>query len=233
MLARTRQSEWMDAPDADNAQLARSLRFIERVNRWLGYTRATLGHLERLTRDWQAGERMSVLDVATGSADVPRAMLQWAARKGIELHVTGVDRHPATLALADQARPDRLELLQGDALALPFADGAFDYVTCSMFLHHLSDEDAVVTLKEMHRVARRGIIVADLLRTRAARFWIWLFTIRANPMVKHDARASVRQAFTADEIRSLCKIAGWNSMSYHRHFAHRSVLVLKKPAAPD
>ena len=83
LSSRRRQPEWMDAPDADPAELRRSLLFIRRVNRLFGYTRSTLGHLKRFSRRWKPGERVRILDVATGSADVPRAILRWA------------DRHPA------------------------------------------------------------------------------------------------------------------------------------------
>jgi ubiquinone/menaquinone biosynthesis C-methylase UbiE len=90
--------------------------------------------------------------------------------------------------------------VRGDALDPPFADGAFDYAITSMFLHHLSDDDAVKVLRNMDRVARRGIVAADLLRHPSAYAWISLFTVASNRLVKHDARASVRQAFDPDEV---------------------------------
>jgi hypothetical protein len=93
-----------------------------------------------------------------------------------------------------------------------------------MFIHHLSEADVVAVLKEMNRVARRGIIVSDLLRHKRAYAWITLFTLFANPMVVHDARVSVAQAFTKAEILELCRAAGLDYVQYRRHFGHRFVI---------
>ncbi len=231
LTARHREPEWMDAADADPADLAGSLAFIRRINAALGYTRATVGHLRRLAADVPAGDRLTVLDVATGSADVPAAVLRWATRGGRDVRVVGLDLHAATLSTAAAAVPDRrFAAVRGDAARLPFADAAFDYVLTGMFLHHLDDPAVVAVLREMGRVARRGVVVADLLRDRRAYAWVTLFTLAANPMVRHDARVSVAAAFTADELVSLRDRAGLDYARPFRHFGHRLVLAGAKPA---
>jgi ubiquinone/menaquinone biosynthesis C-methylase UbiE len=138
--------------------------------------------------------------------------------------VVGLDRHPVTLALAARRGVAGFMPVLGDALRLPFADGSFDYVMSSMFLHHLDEADAVRAMAEMKRVARRGVIIADLLRTRRALVWITLLTMFSTPMVRHDARASVRQAFTRAEIERLCDAAGLGGLRFYKHFGHRFVL---------
>src|SRR5688500_12366082 len=139
LSSRQRTHEWMDAPDADPAELRRSLLFIRRVNRLFGYTRSTLGHLRRFSLGWKPGETIRILDVATGSGDVPRAILRWAERHPAKYDVraVGLDLHATT---ADEARRETgLHVVRADALRLPFADGSFDYAMTSMFLHHLDD----------------------------------------------------------------------------------------------
>ena len=234
LATRRRTAEWMDDPAADPAELERSLRFIRRVNAWLGYTRSTLGHLDRFARRWEPGRPVRILDVATGSADVPLAVLDWARRRRHDVRVVGLDLHARTVAAARRAvaeagvSPDPIEIVQGDATALPFADGAFDYAITSMFLHHLDDDVAVRVLAEMDRVSRRGIVAADLLRRRRAYAWISLLTLAATPMVRHDARASVAQAFTRREVEGLRDRAGVTYARYHKHFGHRFVLAGEK-----
>jgi ubiquinone/menaquinone biosynthesis C-methylase UbiE len=231
LSTRHRQPEWMDAPDADPAELRRSLLFIRRVNRLFGYTRSTLGHLKRFSRRWKPGERIRILDVATGSADVPRAILRWADRHRarFDVHVVGIDLHATTASEARHESPHpRLHVARADALSLPFAEGSFDYALTSMFLHHLDEGDAVRVLSEMSRVARRGVIAADLLRHRRAYAWISLFTAFAGPMVRHDARVSVAQAFTKPEVLRLRERAGLGFAGYHRQFGHRFVLAGEK-----
>jgi SAM-dependent methyltransferase len=126
-----------------------------------------------------------------------------------------------------------LSIVRGDALRLPFADGAVDYAISSTFLHHLDDDQSVAVLRELARVARRGIIVADLLRTRRAYFWISLFTLTAGPMVRHDARLSVAQAFNLREARELARRAGLAGAGVRRHFGHRFVIAADWVSAPQ
>jgi ubiquinone/menaquinone biosynthesis C-methylase UbiE len=219
----------MDEPGADPRTLRDSLRFIRLVNGALGYTRATLHHLERFSRRWKKGETIRIVDLATGSADVPRAILKWADRRGFQVQIVGVDRHPVTIAAAAEEGADaRLTLAQADVFKLPFEDGSFDYALCSMFLHHLDEEDAVKVLATMGRLARQGIVCADVLRHRRAYAWITFFTLFANPIVKHDARVSVAQAFTKNEVLRMRDGAGINFAQYYRHFGHRFVLAGEK-----
>jgi ubiquinone/menaquinone biosynthesis C-methylase UbiE len=225
----------MDAPAAEPVELRRSLAYIRRVNSLLGYHQATLTHLRRFAARWEPRETIRILDVATGSGDLPRAMLRCAAWRDVDVRVTAVDLHATTLSVARQLTPRArypeapLRFVRADALHLPFADGTFDYATTSMFLHHLDDDAAASAVREMARVARRGIVVADLLRHRRAYAWITLFTLASGAMVKHDARASVAQAFTEAEALRLRERAGVNWATYYRHCGHRFVLAGEKP----
>jgi SAM-dependent methyltransferase len=219
---RMRGPEWMDEPGADPEHLRLSLRYLRRINALLGYTRSTLSHLERFSRHWQPGETIRIVDIATGSGDVPRAMLRWAKPRGFNLQTVGVDLHAMTARAADAH--DAVQIVQANAMQLPFADGSFDYATTSLFLHHLSNAEVVKVLSEMGRVARRGVIVGDLLRHRRAYWWVNLLTLFANPMVRHDGRISVAQAFKREEIIALRDQAGISFAKYHRHSGHRFVL---------
>jgi hypothetical protein len=232
LSSRRRETEWMDAPDADPKLLRESLAFIRRVNVLFGYTRATLRHLERFSAGWEPGQTIRILDVATGSADIPRAILRWAARRGHDVRVLGADLHRETLveAAAGGPAPSRrgLDLVRADAMRLPLADASVDYAMTNMFLHHLDDDQIVDVLREMSRVARRGILAADLVRDRRAYRWIGLFTLFSNAMIRHDARVSVAQALTREEVLSLRDRAGVGFASYHPHFGHRFVLAGEK-----
>lgn len=219
----------MDEAGVDPAELRRALEFIRKVNSLLGYTRATLSHLKRFSRSWKKGERIDILDLATGSADIPRAILKWAKEAGHDVHIVGLDRHPVTVREAEEGGSDeRLRIVQGDVFDLPFAPGSFDYVLTAMFLHHLDDGEVLRVLKSMGTIARRGVVVADLLRHYRAYLWVTLLTSRSIPMVRHDARVSVGQAFTKKEVIGLRDQAGINFAQYYRHFGHRFVLAGEK-----
>jgi SAM-dependent methyltransferase len=232
---RVRVNEWMDQPHADPGEIQRSLRFIRRINWLLGYTRTTIRHLERFSRDWQPGQRIDLIDFATGSADIPRAILKWARRRGFNVHIVGVDLHWRTAREAARQTPAGegcLHIVQADVLRLPFEPASFDYALTAMFLHHLDDEAAVAVLAAMNCVARRGVVVADLIRDRRAYRWIKLFSRFATPMVRHDGPASVAQAFTRQEVLNLRDRAGLHYAEYHSHFGHRFVLSGRKGTLP-
>jgi SAM-dependent methyltransferase len=220
----------MDDPRADPAQLQRSLKFIRRINVLLGYTRATLRHLQQFSRSWKPGQRIRIVDLGTGSADIPRAILRWADRRGFDVHIVGVERHGRTaeIAVSSAGANPRLKIIQGDVLNMPLCDGTFDYALTAMFLHHLSDAQAVAVLMAMDRLARRGLIVADLLRNRRAYRWIRLLTALSNPMVRHDAALSVLQAFSKPEALALARSAGLAYVRYYARFGHRFVLAGEK-----
>jgi ubiquinone/menaquinone biosynthesis C-methylase UbiE len=220
----------MDDPAADPAQLQRNLRFIRRINALLGYTRASLHHLGQFSRSWKRGETIRIVDLATGSADIPLAICRWADRRGWDVRIVGVERHQATAAIAAArvAADTRIKIVRGDVLHLPLAEGSFDYALTAMFLHHLSDEQAVDVLAAMDRLARRGVIVADLLRHRRAYGWVRLLTALSNPMIRHDAAVSVLQAFSDAEAIQLARRAGLAYLRYYAHFGHRFVLAGQK-----
>src|ERR1051325_7188793 len=207
---RQRAPEWMDQAGVNPHELQRALGFIRGVNSLLGYTRSIISHLQRFSRSWKPGERISIVDLATGSADIPCAILRWAGRHGYDIHITAVDRHPVTVRAASLAihrlPPDahsRLHIVQADVFQLPFDDQSFDYALTAMFLHHLDEDGIVRVLRSMDRLARRGVIIADLLRHRRAYAWISLFTCFSSPMIRHDATTSVAQALTRPEVLHL------------------------------
>jgi len=230
IAVRKRSHEWMDEDDADPVNLNRSLVFIRRINTLLGYTRATLSHLQRFSKSWKRGQTIRMIDLGTGSADIPLSILRWADQRKFEVHIVGVDRHSFTASTAAQAAAGhpRLKIVQCDVLAMPFAADSFDYALTGMFLHHLDEPEAVTVLRTMDRLATRGIIAADLLRTAHAHRWIRLLTLFANPMVRHDAVASVAQSFSREEAVGLRDQAGLTYVKYHHHFGDRFVLAGEK-----
>jgi 2-polyprenyl-3-methyl-5-hydroxy-6-metoxy-1,4-benzoquinol methylase len=218
--------EWMDAAEVPPRQLDAALRYIRTVNRRLGYTRATVAEIRRAlnqsaSRGASAAGPATVLDVATGSGDVPQAVRDAA---GGAAWVIGLDLHASTLAHARAFTSGAIPLVRGDAVALPFADNSFDVVTASMFLHHLPDALVVAALAEMGRVARERVVVADLIRNRRALAWITLFTLGRPKLIRHDARVSVRQSFTLVEIERLAVAAGLRDVKVQRKVAHRFIL---------
>ncbi|HYJ79984.1 MAG TPA: methyltransferase domain-containing protein [Longimicrobiaceae bacterium] len=232
-LARTTGAERMDERGQDAAELARALADLRRVNRWLGGTRVVLHHLARLVAR-HPRRRYRILDVATGSGDLPLAVVRWARRRGTEVEVVASDNHPVTLELAraHTAGEPTVTVAPADALRLPYGDGAFDFALCSTALHHFDRRaDAVRVLRELDRVAALGWIVNDLARSRLALLGARLLAAtvwRTHPVTRHDGPLSVRRAFTAAELRALADEAGVGDARVHSHVPFRIALVAEK-----
>lgn len=232
LTARRRVDELMDDPGVDREELAQALAFIRRVNRRLGGVSAALGHLDRWSAQWQRDGEIRILDVGTGSADIPLAIARWARRRGHRVHITGVDLHETTIELARRhvAGEQAVELICADALGLMdrFEPGSFDYVHAGMFIHHLDDIPAVTALRIMDRLAARGVIWNDLVRGWIGRAGVRLLTIGATPIVRHDALVSFDAGFTRAEAMDLALRAGLCEPRYRRHLGYRFTLVTEK-----
>jgi hypothetical protein len=198
---RRRGVELLDDPGADDALATRSLRDVAVANRFFGGTSAVLGALRPLLRR-SSGQRLTLLDVGTGAGDIPERARALAARLGVELSTLGLER---TEAVARAARRRAMHAVIGDAAAIPLADHSVDIVTCSQVLHHFEDAHAVAVLREMHRVARRLVIIADLRRSWAAATGIWAasFVLGFHPVSRHDGRLSVLRGYRAPELGAL------------------------------
>ena len=226
---RVRQHEWMDEPDVDPRLLARSLGYLRAVNKLLGYTRQLLNRLETYSQRWNRQDSIKIVDIGTGSADMPIAVLKWADANGWKMTCTGVDLHAKTAQAARDASPDpRLTIVRADAIHLPFHDNAFDYAITSTFLHHLDTADVVKTIAGMARVSSRGVVIADLVRSYPAYAGIKLMTAFANPVVRHDGPASIAQGFTRDEVLTMRDQAGLGFTEYEEYFYNRFILAGEK-----
>jgi ubiquinone/menaquinone biosynthesis C-methylase UbiE len=221
--------ELLDGPLDDAEALVGNLRDLARANRWLGGVWLSSKGVAALA---PAGVPLTVLDVGTGGADIPLALIDRARAAGRRLSVTATDnRHEilaaAVLALPRLATTPDLALRVADGRALPFPDRSFDVAHSSLVLHHVEPAVAVELLREMGRVARRGIVVNDLVRGQLAWLGAWLLSHLAttNRYSRHDAPLSVRRAYTVDELTSLIAAAGLRvEASAFGPFRHRVML---------
>jgi len=208
----TTERELMDEPILDPDVLAGNLRDLAFSNRWLGGDLLTLRALARLVAGLPATSRLHVLDIATGGADMPDAVLSWSHRRGYRARVVATDLSSQMLSIARRrvGTTTGMKFAAADARRLPFADASFDIATCSLALHHLLPADAVSMLREMRRVARLGIIVNDLVRCWHGYAGGWLFghLVSRNRLTRHDAPLSFRRAYTVNEMLDLAHAAG-------------------------
>lgn len=195
LRGRVLQPEILDTLPPEQARA--SLRDLTRLNRrWGGHS--TLGHL--LGQVVQANETFSLLDVGAASGDMGERIREWYPRATI----TSLDRLPSHLETARDPR------VAADAFALPFRAKSFDFVFCSLFLHHFTNDQIVKLFGEFAAAARRAVLVIDLHRHPVAYYFLpwtrWLFGW--DPVTVNDGRISVEAAFHARELEHLAALAG-------------------------
>jgi SAM-dependent methyltransferase len=207
--------EMMDQPGLDPVLLAGDLLNLRRINRWFGGWKVSDLLFEKLLAPAYRGRRLLV-DVCTGSADLPRRAL--SLRPHENALIIAVDYSVATLAEAKRlsANEPRLCFVRADARHLPFRSRATSGSVCALALHHFSPTDAVMVLRELRRVSRGLAAASDLVRGRRHLWGAWLLTtlLLRNPITRHDAVASVRRSFSRSEFADIGTAAGWTGATH-------------------
>ncbi len=202
--------EFLDSPDVDSQTLARNLQDIRRINALLGWRAVAVQSVAKVVRQRKL-RAFSLLDLASGSADMPLAIARWSRKAGLDAHIVATDISPDIVAAArKQAGGEpRVQVEQQDALDLPYTSQTFDIVLCTLALHHFDPDNAVRLLRSMARVGR-VVLVFDVVRSPLA-YWgaVGMTTVLCmHPMTRHDAPISVRRAYSAPELHRLAELAG-------------------------
>ena len=224
---RSHRLEYIDTGNYTADEYEGCINELQIVNRWMGDAHSLKA---TLLRDIEAQRlaSFSILDIGAGSGELLRVAAMWARQTNRRLRAVGLELNErmAESILEESERFDEITSVRGDALNLPFAEAEFDYVFCSLFTHHLLDEQVVQVLREMSRVAKRRLFVIDLHRHPVAYF---LYTVPGkivlhNRLVRHDGALSILRGFKSDELRELAQRAGLRNIRVERHFPFRLVL---------
>jgi ubiquinone/menaquinone biosynthesis C-methylase UbiE len=215
--------ELLDTDAGTPAEVAASIRDLQWFNRWFGGI-PTVRELLRDAAVLSGRARLSVLDIAAGDGFLPGMIGRELEDDGTRVHFTLLDRRIAHLP-----RNGIMPKVAADALQLPFADETFDFVSCSLFLHHLSELEVVAFGKEAFRVARHGLLVHDLIRNPVHLAFAYAgLPLYRSRITRNDAPASVRQAYTTAEIAQFMREAGAAKLHVHKHFFYRMGVVARK-----
>lgn len=223
-MRRSNAREMMDLPDNPPEVLQEDLRNLRVLNRYLGgYTGVKRGLGYFLGAD--KSRRFSLLDVGTGSGDIPEAVVNWARNAGTTPKIVALEAEDITIAVAASRTKhvSEISVVQGKAENPPFAPASFDFIVCSQLLHHFSEEKIVRLLRDWSKLARRAIIVSDLVRHPVAYYGIRTLTqlLTRNVMTLTDAPLSVERAFTIAEWRELFGRSGIGPFEIHSIFPFR------------
>jgi ubiquinone/menaquinone biosynthesis C-methylase UbiE len=224
---RSLELEHLDKGDYTPEEYEGCIVELQRVNRWLGDASA-LKHSLLTAVDELDLRSFSVLDVGAGSGELLRVIAAWSRKTNRDAQLVGLELNARSAkAMAEQSTifPE-VGALRGDAFRLPFRDEQFDYAICSLFTHHFKDDKVVEILRELSRVAARGVFVIDLHRhpvaycfyTTVARLFLH------NRLIREDGALSILRSFKPKELACLAQRANLNDVKVERHFPYRLVL---------
>jgi 2-polyprenyl-3-methyl-5-hydroxy-6-metoxy-1,4-benzoquinol methylase len=221
------EPELMDRPQPVTTELVSDLHNLRRFNRYFG-SYALITHF--LRRWIQPGAQLRVLDLGTGSGDIPRLVLAYARKIDATVTVDAIDQQESTLKIAQGLSADypEIDFKQGDILTFG-KEGGYEIVLCSLVLHHFADEAAVRVLERCRHLSKRFVLVSDLRRGWLASIGVYLLTtfIFREPMTRNDARLSAARAFSFRELRSLAEGAGWRNFGHRRFRFGRQAIWLE------
>jgi SAM-dependent methyltransferase len=223
------EPELMDRPQPVTPELASDLRNLRQLNRYFG----SYALIQRFLERWILPEtQMRVLDLATGSGDIPRLVVDHARKVGATLTVDAVDQQASTLEIArglSASYPD-ITFVEGDALSFGEAVPSYDLVLCSLALHHFDENDAVRALARCRQLSSKYVLVSDLRRGLLATIGVYLLTalIFRDPMTRADGRTSAARAFSFRELRTLAERAGWKDFGHAKFAFARQAIWLER-----
>lgn len=227
-MKRVVTTELLDNDEGTPAEIAASLGDLLSINRRFGGIATTEAMITRIAQEANA-KSLSILEVAAGAGDLPKIVRQRLQKRGIQVEITLLDRAASHLNDGHGRNGNAIRAVVGDALALPFSDGAFDLVSCNLFAHHLSGEQVIQFANEGLRVSRIALLINDLIRE-----WMHLAVTYAgmplfhSRITRHDAPASVRQAYTVEEMRELLQRTTSARIDIDRHFLYRMAAIAWK-----
>ena len=220
--------ELMDDPGLDPVEHAHALRGLARLNRIARSDRIPWQGLQRWAQASPRSGPLHVLDIATGSGDVPIGLALRARRCGLDLRLHGCDISGVALEQARaRARALNVEFtgFRQDAISEPF-ERRYDVVICNLFLHHLTEADAVRLLEHAAQACSGLLLVCDLRRDLLGWLLAGTFSrlVTRSRVVHVDALKSVRAGFTPPELDRLARSAGLSDHLVHRRFPRRMLL---------
>lgn len=225
-MRRVDRAEILDSDACSAAEVQAALAVIGRINRRFGGVSTSQQLVEEAARS--AGmTRLSMLEVAAGSGEVPEIIRNNLAQRGITLGVTLLD-------MARSHLPRGNHSVVANGLRLPFSDDSFDLVSCNLFAHHLTPEQLREFVIEGLRVCRQAVLINDLVRHPVHLALVYAsFPIMHSRVAWLDGLTSVRRAYTPSEIRQLIASHGSSSsvrLQIFRHHLFRMGITIWKSA---
>ncbi|UOY06465.1 methyltransferase domain-containing protein [Muricauda sp. SCSIO 64092] len=225
---RSSEVELMDRPGLDKKSLTNALKDINFCNTWLGGYRLTINAVLDLIKS-DRGKSYTILDVGCGDGEMLRKLSKTLHDKGISHRLVGIDINKTILGIAEEKSQDFLDIgyRYSDILTDDSLD--CDILLCTLTLHHLKQKEIPLFLNRFVAIARVGVVINDLQRSRVAHFLFKIFraVFLKSKIAKNDGLVSIRRAFKKEELLRMSKRITGASHRISWKWAFRYVWILK------
>ena len=205
---RSSEMEIMDDFSMEGVLFRDTLDKLEIINRFLGGNSVTIKGLKKLLKNQSKNKTITIVDLGCGNGDVLRDVSKFGRKNNYSFKLIGIDANPAAIDYARELSKEYSELSFKtiDILSEDFKKQSYNVVLCTLFLHHLKNEELISFLKKTTENATIGVVVNDLHRHKLAYYLFKLigFFIK-NKMVRQDGLTSVLRAFKRKDLENIAK----------------------------
>ena len=206
---RTTDDEIMDDFDMEGDVLRDALDKIATINQWLGGNKITLDGIQGLIQHQPKDREISIIDVGCGNGDMCRAIAQFARQQSRIVRIVGIDANLYTINYAKKLSADyhNVSYAVMNVFDEPFSELTYDVAVCTLTLHHFTETDILMLMRQFTNKARLGVVINDLQRSALAYrlFQLICFVFRLNPMTKADGLVSILRGFKRSELAYFSK----------------------------
>lgn len=223
---RSYEKEYLDNSIIATKDLFRTLVELDIINTYLGGYKASLQGLKDILKTKRPIR--NVLDIGFGGGDSIKELSRFADKQKLPLFFYGVDLKDDCIKYAEKnlATLNNKKLICDDYRNIaPALLEQIDIIHCSLFLHHLTDEE-IISLFAFGRAHQCILLANDLHRNWLAYYSIKILTYLFSKswLVKNDACLSVRRGFKKKELESLLQQAGYQHYSVKWSWAFRYII---------
>ncbi|NVO11834.1 MAG: methyltransferase domain-containing protein [Bacteroidales bacterium] len=227
---RSDEKEMLDSPDISKELLFQNLQELDILNRRLGGHSTTIQGIKKLVND--NIKTYHIVDLGCGSGDTMIFIATWARKNGYIVKLTGIDINAAVIDYMNQHCVDYPEINGVVSDYREFLKSAehIDIVHCSLFCHHLNDNELFELFKWFKHNLKVGFVINDLQRSRMAYYCVQIFThiFNGSLLSKNDGPISVLRGFKVNELKSLLQKEQIDKYSISRRWAFRYLVVGQK-----
>jgi len=227
---RSYELELLDAPNIPKELLFKNLRELDVVNRLLGGHAITLSGIKKLVVDKTKTYR--IVDIGCGGGDAMKQIAKWASANHFKIELIGVDMNADAIQFMNEECKEFSNItgVMSDYRDYLKSNTNVDIVHCSLFCHHLKDDELVELFQYMNQYAKAGFIINDLQRHWFAYYSIKFLTrlLNGSTLVKNDAPLSVLRGFRKEELNALLEKSKVKYYTIKWKWAFRYLLLLKK-----